>query len=468
MVKAPNVRHSKTRRDPVTIELKAESADKSAETPRAQAPAATMAQPPKAEASPRPSGATPNVSPAPGPKIDETVQSSPAFGRDAGKTSAAPGSRPADANPAAAKPADAKPSSADAKPASPARPSPEPPRRGGPSVIAAGLIGGVVALAGAGGLQWAGMLPVPGSVGADTSALEAQISELKSQVAALPAPRDDGARIEALAAELQETKAQLASAANAAPSAEAAQALDERFKAIEAGLASAQGGAPVDLAPVNGRIDTVEAAAAAASQAAQSAQASASAAGERIGALERAVGELTGKVAEQAEQPKAALAIAASALKAAIDRGDPFTTEVDTLAAITEPSPELDTLRSLASDGVASREGIVSAFPAAANAMIAASQPTDPNAGIVDRLIASAQSLVQVRPVGMVEGGGVAEAVARMEVLLSKGDYGAAIAEYDRLADPAKAAGASFIALVKARVDADKAMDTIFANALKA
>lgn len=445
MVKAPNVRHSKPRRDPVTIDLKAE--------------AATPSEPPA-----RPAAAAPNVAQSASAPIDD--KPAMAFGRDAGKTETP---RPMDQKTdTAAKPADPKPASP-AGSSVPPRPAPQPERRGGLSAIAAGLIGGVVALAGASALQWGGVLPAPGQAPVDTSALEAQIAQLKGQVEALPAPVDVSGRLDTLAAELNDAKAQIAAAAGGNPSPEAAQALENRLKALETGLASAQGGgAPVDLAPVNDRITAVEAAAAEAGKSAADAAAAANAAGERIGALEKAVGDLTGKVAEQAEQPKAALAIAASALKAAIDRGDPFTTEIDTFAAIAPAAPELDALRAMAATGVPSQEAIKAAFPDAAAAMVAAGRTQDPNAGFFDKLMSSAQSLVQVRPVGMVEGAGAGETVARMEVHLNKGDYPAVVAEYDRLPEPAKAAGAAFIATVKARLAADQAADALLANALKA
>lgn len=251
MVKAPNVRHSKPRREPVTIDLKAE--------------AATPSEPPaaKPEPAPRPAAAAPNVAQSASAPIDD--KPAMAFGRDAGKTETP---RPMDQKPdAASKPAEAKP--ADPKSASPAgssvppRPAPQPERRGGLSAIAAGLIGGVVALAGAGALQWGGVLPAPGQAAADTSALEVQIAQLKRQLDTQPAPVDVSGRLDALVAELNDAKAQIAAAAGGNASPEAAQALENRLKALETGLASAQGGgAPVDLAPVNDRITAAEAAAA--------------------------------------------------------------------------------------------------------------------------------------------------------------------------------------------------------------
>lgn len=451
MVNSPKIRHSKPRRDPVTIDLDAEPVKSEPVKPETPAPAASA----KA-AEPAPEAKSPEK-----PLLDETASkptaessAKPSFGREQPSASPQP--------------------TAGADKSSPKTPPPSSPRaeprRGGVSAIAAGLLGGVVALAGAGALQYGGVLPSlsgNSTATAEIEALRGEIGALRNQVAAVPAPENLAPRLDELAAALNETRTQIqALQAGSAPSPEASAALEERFKALETALASAQqGGQSVDLAPLNQRFDALEAAVAEAKQAAAGA---ATALEQRLAALEAQVGELGGKVAEQAEQPSAALAIAASALKAAIDRGDPFMTELETYASIAPQSSEIEALRGMAATGVPSRTAIDDAFPAVANAMIAAAKVQDPNAGFLDRLVSSAQSLVQVRPVGTVEGEGAPAIVARMEVALKKGDYAGAVAEYDKLPEPAKAAGAEFIAKVKAREAADGLIGTILSAALKA
>jgi hypothetical protein len=187
----------------------------------------------------------------------------------------------------------------------------------------------------------------------------------------------------------------------------------------------------------------------------------------RLDALEAAVSTLTGRVDEQAEAPATAIIIAASSLKAAIDRGAPFTTELDTYAALAPDAPQLDELRTLAAAGVPTRAQLAAEADAAANAMIAASRPADPEAGIVDRLMGSMMGLVQVRPVGMVEGEGVPQIAARLDAGAA-GDYERALAEYDTLPPEAKAAGEAFAAKLRARHAADRLADEALAAALRA
>ncbi len=114
------------------------------------------------------------------------------------------------------------------------------------------------------------------------------------------------------------------------------------------------------------------------------------------------------------------------------------------------------------------RAAIAGEVDAAANAMVAAAKPVDPNAGIFQRLMSSAESLVEVRPIGAVEGKGVPETVARLEVAVNQGDYAKALAEYDTLPEAAKAAGADFAGKLKARIDVEAQLDALISGAMKA
>ena len=67
-----------------------------------------------------------------------------------------------------------------------ARSSPAPERKAGAmSAIAAGIIGGVITLLGAGGLQFAGLLPSPGATVTAPAGDEEALAALKAELAAL-------------------------------------------------------------------------------------------------------------------------------------------------------------------------------------------------------------------------------------------------------------------------------------------
>ena len=243
------------------------------------------------------------------------------------------------------------------------------------------------------------------------------------------------------------------------------EALNAKIAEIEtriAGIGQGTAGAtPEEVGAINEKIAGVEALAKAAGEAG-------SAVDGRLGALEQSLSGLTAKVDSQAAQPKIALAIAASALKAAIERGAPFQPEIETFAAIAPQAPGLAELRTYAEKGVATRADIIAETDAAANAMIAAASPPPQNAGFFERLLTSAESLVSVRPIGAVEGPGVPETVARMEVALQAGDLAKAIAEFDTLPEPAKAAGATFADKIRARLAVEQLADQAIAAAMQA
>ena len=190
--------------------------------------------------------------------------------------------------------------------------------------------------------------------------------------------------------------------------------------------------------------------------------------GERITAIEQSLERLSQQVeaAGNADARMARIA-AATALKAAIDQGGPFQDELDTYAAVAPQSPLIEELRPYAEEGVATRAALISAMPDAASAMITAARPMPEDAGFFDRLLASARSLVSVRPIGDVEGESVPATVARMEAAVAEGNYERALAEYDSLPEAARQAAPEFAARLRARHAADEVVLRALADALR-
>lgn len=460
MVKTPHTRHSKSTREPVTIDL---------------APGDVARE--KAEAEKKPTASAASSA------NEDTVKAEPV---KAETVKTAEPAKPEATRPEPAKPSPAKPqetaSSATGptfgrndKPSSPP-PSPAPKPRS--SVVPGAIAGGVVALLVAGGLSYSGLLAPQASVPQDNSgpaiaALESELASLRNQIAQLPAPAGDNgettgriealeARAESFAGDIETLRSEIAQAPNASASpapAFDATPLEERIAALETNLGSIANGG-VDEAALDQRLSAIRADIAAARQAQVAADA-------RLSSLEQSLTQLTGKVEEAAEAPSTALIVAASSLKAAIDRGTPFLSELETYATLNPDAPQIAELRNLAASGVPTRTAIAAEAEAAANAMIAAARPVDPNAGVLDRLASSAMGLVQVRPVGMVEGAGVPETTARIEAAVQAGDYARAITEVETLPGQAQAAGATFIERLKARMAADQLVDEAMAAALR-
>lgn len=482
MVKTPKMRHSKSRREPVTIELEP------GEVSRAAGGQAS-ADPPNEEATAEQEA---NASQAPAPEEAAAEQPIRAEGADfepwehnEGAAADADGPKPASAatdtsfdyafdhdQPAGPKPAE-EPSNRDDgsdRGAAPAAPQPGAATRGGMNGIVAGLVGGVIALVGAGLLQFSGLLGAPGAGALD--GVSTDIAALKTEMAALTDSENGGeaaARVKGLSDTLDQVKADVAAlkttvGEGAAGDSAGLAALGDKVGKIETAVAAlGQSGdvPPVDLGPLNEKLAALEALVRSAGDAATAREG-------RLATLEQSVAQLSSKVEAQAAQPKIALAIAASALKAALDRGAPFSAELETFAAIAPDAPQIATLRAYAEKGVATRAEIAGETDAAANAMVAAAVPADDNAGFLQSLLSSAESLVKVRPIGAVEGTGVPETVARMEVAVNQGDYAGALGEYDTLPDPVKAAGADFAEKLKARIEVETQIDALIAGAMKA
>jgi hypothetical protein len=483
MVKTPKMRHSKGRREPVTIELEPGEVSRvaedqaSADTPNDEAAAeqaanasqrhepdeAAVEQQIRAEGSDfEPWEHHEGATAAPGdPQPEAAADHSSDYGFDRGQPSGPnPANEPADRDGVADRDASAAMGS----------PPPEP-RRGVHGVVA-GLVGAVIALAGAGALQFAGLLGAPGSGAGSLDGVNRDMAALKTEMTALARSQNGGeaaARVKGLSDALDQVKADVAALKSSVEQGGAGDnaglaALGDKVARIEnevAALDKAGNAAPVDLGPLNEKLSALDALVKSAGDAATAQQ-------DRLAALEQSVSQLSARVEAQAAQPKIALAIAASALKAALDRGAPFSAELETFAAIAPDAPQIAALRAYAEKGVPTRVEIAGEMDAAANAMVAAASPPGEDAGFFEKLLSSAESLVKVRPIGAVEGAGVPETVARMEVAVNQGDYAKALAEYDALPEPVKAAGADFAGKLKARIEVEKQADALIAGAMKA
>lgn len=295
-------------------------------------------------------------------------------------------------------------------------PTKEQPRRSPAtsSLIAAGIVGGVVALALVGSMFYAGV--IPGSSGGsptETAALQQQIDSLNQQLAS------STAAIDAL-------KATAAAGSGASGNTE----ISGRLAALEARISEAG-----------------------------SNTAASDALTQRLAALET-------KVDQPGREEAVAKALAASALKTAIDRGGPFTGELQTFSGIAGDDPAVKVLEKFAPSGVPSASDLVQKFPQAADAILNAANQTDEQAGVGSRLLSSAMQMVKVRPVGDVEGDTPEAIVARMEDQLRKGNLKGATTEWEALPQFAKDASVAYKQTLDARIEVDGLVDNTLNRAI--
>ena len=478
MVKTPKTRHSKPRTEPLTIDLEADQVTRSTskKEPETTAKPDTAAKAPSPAAQERPTGTTTERPEAPKSTAEATAGPSAArkteepaatsFGRDGKKDGGQV--PPPTGTDSATKDADRKPGRA--------------------PVYAAGLVGAVIALAGAGALQWTGLLPSPGSTDGAVETLRGEIAAMREEIAALESAggvsREDldaaiagpAQRIDTLSADVNGLKSELADLRTALAAGEGGEApglaaLEKRLADVETALAAlgtGDGAGNADIGAVEQRVAAIEIQIGDMRETLRLANDSLAGTDDRIAAIEQEVRSLGARLDEQAEKPDMALAIAAAALRSAIDRGTPFTAELETFAALAPDSDTVEALREYAAGGIPTRAAIAAGTEQAAIAMIDADDTRVAEGGFFARLWESAQSLIKVRPIGDVAGTDVPAIVARMELALDEGNYDKAIAEYETLPEPSKAAGAEFMARVRARNEADQLVARLMADALAA
>lgn len=348
--------------------------------------------------------------------------------------------------------ADAAPAPEEPVKAAPPQPASPASAGRGLSSLAGGLIGGALALIGGAGLQWAGVLPTFGN-GAEIAVLRREMAILSEKSGA---PAIDPSLLDGLKsgqAAVMENVDKLGADLSAAKDAQ--KTLGNELAALKASGGAAGGDSMAlteNLAALEAQLDALKG----------------NDSSEKLSEMQAQIAALTQSAGNQTGASNVAQAIAAAGLKAAIDRGGAFANELETFATVAPASPELEQLKNLAASGVPSKAELSAEFGRAADAMLAATQTVDPDAGLFARLTASAKSLVRSRPVGVIEGDSPEALVARMEAAVSKGDLDAALLEAGKLPDAARAAGIDYIGRLTARRDTDALVTRALTSALSA
>jgi len=473
MVKTPRTHHSKKNREPVTIDLEAEAV-------RREPPDTEATEAGRGEVDRTAEDASEEAILTAGAEQTEDRPGTDSAGETASESESAEtatGSyETGGVHPGGSVPDDHEPQS-----------RPEAPQQGaasrGPgfgSVLAAGLVGAVIALAAGAALLWSGLVPLERETTPypEVETLRQELAALQGELAQMreagPAEPSAEALEQALAeprqqiSELRDTVSALQSSAPGNESAEL-QRLGQQLAELERRVASAaqSAGEAGNISELERRIGELENRFDDVSQAIDAAQENASGIGQRVDELAAQIAQLSEKVAQEDEGPRLALVVAASSLRSAVERGAPFAGELETYAALAPNAPELDPLRPYAQTGIPTEAELVAEAPQAASRIAASASDLPPDAGLLERLMASARSAVTVRPVGDVEGDTPEAIAARMEAAVQRGDYAQALAEYEALPPAAKEAVADFAEKLRARQAADEVLEKALSGALK-
>ncbi len=183
---------------------------------------------------------------------------------------------------------------------------------------------------------------------------------------------------------------------------------------------------------------------------------------DRIDALAATVTELQ-KVAQASavgSDRAVRLAVAASALRSAVERGDPFADELAVAKPLTSDPAMLAPLEPFAASGVPSNLALARELSRLIQPMLQVGRATTAvrtGDGFLDRLQANAERLVRIRPIDQAPGDDASAVLARVEARTAQSDVGGAVTELGKLPAAERATVQPWIARVDAR---NKALDT--------
>lgn len=183
---------------------------------------------------------------------------------------------------------------------------------------------------------------------------------------------------------------------------------------------------------------------------------------KRLSSLE---GDLEGIVkAEQSRKANAeriVLSLELANLKRALDRGQSYSDELADVAKTAGGRIDLAALERYKTQGVPTTADLLKEFRAVAHDIIdAESVPED--AGVFDRLLSGARSVVRVRKVNHKPDDNSTEAiVGRIDTALADGQLGAALEEAKKLPEKALAPAGEWLAKAEARHSVDQALGAI-------
>jgi len=223
--------------------------------------------------------------------------------------------------------------------------------------------------------------------------------------------------------------------------------LEKRLAAVE-GRPNPQ---PVDLAPLNARIESVENSLSDLRKLGEQAQAANTAAVEainnRLAALENRLSNPARPAPANSPQ-----IVALGALRDAIVNGAPFEKELAAVRALLgEHAAPLAPFEPSAQTGLPTIAKLAAEFAPLASKLAREPEPT----GYFARLWSRFTHLVDIRPVGEVQGTSAGAIVARMEERLKRGDLAAALDEGAKLPADAKATAAAWFTAATRRRDAE-------------
>ncbi|MBY0610666.1 MAG: hypothetical protein K2P80_00625 [Beijerinckiaceae bacterium] len=239
----------------------------------------------------------------------------------------------------------------------------------------------------------------------DLAPLETRLSALEKRDTGA-----DAARLQALGDQIAELQRQLAG----------------QREALSAVKQTATTGVSNEIAPLAARVQGLE----------QSGQALAT--------------KVSGVASGQTTSIAASLLAATQSLRSAFERGAPLQPELKAVEAISGKGDRLMALKPYATAGAPTVRALAERFRALRPGLVNADAAPASN-GILDRLAATAGSIVKVTPVGAQPGSDTASVLSRIDAALQRGDADLALSEAAGLPEKPAQAASAWLGELKAR-----------------
>lgn len=179
--------------------------------------------------------------------------------------------------------------------------------------------------------------------------------------------------------------------------------------------------------------------------------------------------QTTARAAAAGSDRASRFAVAASALRNAVERGDPFTAELAIVKPLAPDANAIAALEPFAASGVPGNAALGQELAAIVRPMLGAAGAAPRDGSFLDRLQANAQKLVRVRPVDQEpRGDDLAAMLTRVEQRAAQGNIAGALAELDKISPEARAPAQAWIARTEARNKAIEASRRLAADAVAA
>ena len=191
----------------------------------------------------------------------------------------------------------------------------------------------------------------------------------------------------------------------------------------------------------------------------------------RIAALERDVKSLTDEVTRRtssANDRVARLIVITEALRAAVERGASYQSELSAAKSLGADQGLVTQLEPFAAEGLPSAATLAHQLSALTPALLQASGPAASDGSFLGRLENNAQRLVRITPIDAPVGDDPASVIARINVDAAHADITAALADIAKLPDATKSITGPWVKKAEARNAAIAASRRIAADAFAA